>query len=354
MNRISRLVPRAHSSSVLAPTLRVVLPAVAIVAAALAAMPVRAAEGADAHAIAAAATARAANESGVAAPADAPANVPAGVETDTAADTPGTARADTSDTAPAVPSPGERPPRRNPDPFERVNRATFAFNDALDRMLARPAARLYRAAVPEAGRTAVTNVMSNFEYPTTALNSALQGKFKDAGQGVARFVVNATVGIGGLFDPATNFGLPRHDEDFGQTLGAWGVPSGPFLVLPGFGPSTVRDAPTRFVDRYTNARRHIGAGSTEWVLLGVDLIDTRAQLLQADIALRNAFDPYALVRNAFLQRREYLVRDGQMPEQDYDDFYEDLPEDEPEDTESATPATDAVAPPQAAERPPGD
>jgi phospholipid-binding lipoprotein MlaA len=355
MNRIPRPVPavrHAHPTSGLAPTLRVVLPAVAV-AAALAAMPVRAAEsGVDAREIAAAATDRVASESVVAAPADAQAAVPADAEADAPADGPDAVPADTP---PAESSPGERPPRRNADPFERVNRATFAFNDALDRMLARPAARLYRAAVPEAGRTAVTNVMSNFEYPTTALNSALQGKFKDAGEGVARFVVNATVGIGGLFDPATNFGLPRHDEDFGQTLGAWGVPSGPFLVLPGFGPSTVRDAPTRLVDRYTNARRYIGAGSTEWVLLGIDLVDTRAQLLQADIALRNAFDPYALVRNAFLQRREYLVRDGQMPEQDYDDFYEDdLPEDEPVDAESATPAPDAVVPPQPAEKPPGD
>ncbi len=235
----------------------------------------------------------------------------------------------------------ERPPTRNPDPFERVNRATFAFNDGLDRMLARPAARLYRAVVPEGGRTAVTNVMSNFEEPTTALNSALQGKFKDAGQSAARFVVNATIGIGGLFDPATRFGLPRHDEDFGQTLGAWGVPSGPFLVMPGFGPSTVRDAPSRLVDRYTNARRYIGDGSTEWVLFGIDLIDTRAQLLQADIALRTAFDPYALVRNAFLQRREYLVRDGQVPEENFEDFYDEPYDDEP--AEAAPPD----APPEA-------
>jgi phospholipid-binding lipoprotein MlaA len=338
---------------------RVVLPVVAVTAA-LAAMPVRAdAGGADADAIAAATAEPVASAAVVPAPADGPATAsegtpPAGASSDEAS----LDEASLDEASSDEPSAGERRPSRNADPFERVNRATFEFNSALDRMLARPAARLYRAAVPEAGRTAVTNVMSNFETPTTALNSALQGKFKDAGQSVARFVVNATVGIGGLFDPATNVGLPRHDEDFGQTLGAWGVPSGPFLVLPGFGPSTVRDAPTRFVDRYTNARRYIGSGSTEWVLLGIDLIDTRAQLLQADIALRNAFDPYALVRNAFLQRREYLVRDGQMPEQDYEDFYEDLPEDAPEDepveAETAASASDPVVPPpQPAEKPPG-
>jgi phospholipid-binding lipoprotein MlaA len=228
----------------------------------------------------------------------------------------------------------------NPDPLEKVNRATYAFNDALDRMLARPAAKAYRRVVPEPGRTAISNFVSNLEYPTTVLNSALQGKFKEAGQGTARFVVNATVGLAGLMDPATKMGLPRIDEDFGQTLGKWGVPSGPYLVLPGFGPSTLRDGPSRFVDRYTNARHYIGNGSTEWVLLGVDLVDTRAQLLAADVALESAFDPYALVRNAYLQRREYLVRDGVMPEEDYDDLYEEpLEDDVPPGDDTAAPET---------------
>jgi ABC-type transporter lipoprotein component MlaA len=261
------------------------------------------------------------------------ADAPPATSTETASPGPAAAGADEPQGAAR-----ERPKPRNVDPLEKVNRASFAFNDALDRMLARPAARLYRNVVPERGRIAVSNVMSNFEYPTTALNSALQGKFKEAGQGVARFVVNATVGVGGIFDPATSVGLPRLDEDFGQTLGAWGVPSGPYLFVPGFGPSTLRDAPARLVDRQTNARHYIGDGSTEWVLFGIDLLDTRAQLLVADAALANAFDPYALVRNAYLQRREYLVRDGQVPEDAYDDLYEDEPlEDEPPEGEATTP-----------------
>lgn len=301
MNRTRRPASRTDSASATRS-----LFAVAVLAASLAGAPARAANP-DAGA--------ATPETGAASPDGAAA---AGAATDAA------------ETVPA-----ERRAPRNVDPFERVNRASFAFNDGLDRMLARPAARLYRAVVPEPGRNAVTNVMSNFEGPTTALNGALQGKFKEAGESVARFVVNATIGIGGLFDPATNFGLPRHDEDFGQTLGVWGVPSGPYLFLPGFGPSTVRDAPSRLVDRYTNARRYIGDGSTEWVLFGIDVIDTRAQLLQADIALRTAFDPYALVRNAFLQRREYLVRDGQVPEEDFEDFYDEPYEDEPANPEPA-------------------
>jgi phospholipid-binding lipoprotein MlaA len=241
----------------------------------------------------------------------------------------------------SAPARGAAPAKAtNPDPLEKVNRATYAFNDALDRMLARPAAKAYRRVVPEPGRTAISNFVSNLEYPTTVLNSALQGKFKEAGQGTARFVVNATVGVAGLMDPATKMGLPRLDEDFGQTLGKWGVPSGPYLVLPGFGPSTLRDGPSRFVDRYTNGRHYIGNGSTEWALLAVDLVDTRAQLLAADAALESAFDPYALVRNAYLQRREYLVRDGVMPEEDYDDLYEEpLEDDLPPVDETAAPAT---------------
>jgi phospholipid-binding lipoprotein MlaA len=172
------------------------------------------------------------------------------------------------------------------------------------------------------------------------VNSALQGKVVDAGQGVARFVVNSTVGLAGFFDPATRFGIPRHDEDLGQTLGRWGVPAGPYLVLPAFGPSTVRDTPTRWVDRYTNVRHYVGPedGIAEFGLLGLDLVDRRAQLLAADPALEAAFDPYALVRGAFLQRREFQVRDGDVPEPDYDDLYEEPVEEIPIDAPAAPPA----------------
>lgn len=236
------------------------------------------------------------------------------------------------------------------DPFERVNRATFAFNDALDRMLARPAARAYRRVVPEPARTAVSNFVANLEYPTTILNSALQGKFGEAGTGTARFVVNSTVGVAGLWDPATRLGLEATDEDFGQTLGHWGVPSGPYLVVPVFGPSSVRDAPSRFVDRYTNARRYVGDGDyTEYALWGVDVLDTRAELLAAQAALETAFDPYALVRNAFLQRREYLVRDGDVPEEEFEDFGDEPVEEDVEAEPGAEPGDgsgdpDAAAP----------
>jgi phospholipid-binding lipoprotein MlaA len=273
---------------------------------------------------------------------------PAHAQSEAAADAPApSGAAATAPSAPPAGAPAAKPKAKNSDPFERVNRATYAFNDALDRMFARPAAKAYKRVVPEPGRIAISNAMGNLEYPTTVLNSALQGKLKDAGQDLARFVVNSTIGIAGLWDPATKFGLPRHDEDFGQTLGRWGVPTGPYLVMPFFGPSNFRDAPGRFADRYTNVRRYINGsnGNLEVELLALDVLDTRAQLLAAGAALDSAFDPYALVRNAYLQRREYLVKDGQVAEEQYDEPY-DEPMDEaaPESSEAAPPASDGSAP----------
>ncbi|MCZ8131564.1 MAG: VacJ family lipoprotein [Steroidobacteraceae bacterium] len=225
---------------------------------------------------------------------------------------------------------------RNRDPLERLNRATYAFNDALDRMIAKPLARAYREVVPEPARNAVSNFVTNLEYPGTIVNNALQGKFSAAGTDTLRFLVNSTIGIGGLADPATRFGIPSHDEDFGQTFGYWGLPSGPYLVLPVFGPSTLRDAPGRFADRYTNVRRHIGDGSTEeYVLLGVDVLDTRTELLSVERLLEGAFDPYARVRDAYLARREFLVTDGEAPADDYE-FEEELPEEIPVDAPTET------------------
>ena len=225
---------------------------------------------------------------------------------------------------------------RNRDPFEKVNRATYAFNDALDRMLARPLARAYRNVVPEPARNVVSNFLTNLEYPTTLVNNLLQGKLGAAGTDTLRFVVNSTVGIGGLTDPATRFGIPSYDEDFGQTLGRWGLPSGPYLVLPVLGPSSLRDVPGRFADRYTNVRRYIGDGSTEYVLLGVDVLDTRAELLSLEGALQGAFDPYALVGDAYLQRRAFLATGGAVPADDYE-IEEELPEEIPVDAPSESP-----------------
>ena len=205
------------------------------------------------------------------------------------------------------------------DPLERLNRATYAFNDALDRMLARPAARAYKAVAPRPVRESVGNFLGNLDYPTTVLNNALQGKLRAAGRDVARFVVNSTIGIGGLLDPATHWGLTANDEDFGQTLGVWGVGPGPYLVLPFLGPSDCRDAPARIIDRYTNVSHYARDVKVGYADMLADLLDRRTILLSTDAAVKAAFDPYTFVRNSYLERREYRVRDGNVPVETFDD-----------------------------------
>ena len=205
------------------------------------------------------------------------------------------------------------------DPFEKVNRATYAFNDALDRVLARPAARAYVAAVPAPIRKAVSNFVENLTYPEVIINNALQGKFKDAGSDVARLVINTVVGIGGLGDPATGWGFQAHDEDFGQTLGHWGVPPGPYVMLPVIGPSDLRDGPAKLVDTYSNPYSYVNSNSARYGLSLLTLFSKRVELLAADSAVRNAYDPYVFVRNAYVARRNYLVHDGNVPEDNFDD-----------------------------------
>ena len=235
------------------------------------------------------------------------------------------------------------------DPLERLNRATFAFNDAFDRMLARPAAKAYKAAVPEKGRRVVSNFLANLGYPTVIVNDALQGKLHDAGTDSVRFLANTVIGIGGLFDPATRFGLAIHDQDFGSTLGHWGVPAGPYVVLPFLGPSDFRDAPGKLVDHYTGGDynlKYLDDGGwnysvVDYGLYAMRLLDRRTELLATDEALEEAFDKYAVVRNAYVARRQYLVLDGNIPEETYD---------EPDD--SSTPAAQPPAPQSQATPPP--
>lgn len=205
------------------------------------------------------------------------------------------------------------------DPWERVNRSTYEFNDAIDRAVLKPVARGYRRFVPGVARTGVTNFLTNLAYPTTLINNLLQLKFKDALSDTARLVLNSTLGLGGLLDPATQAGLARNNEDFGQTLGRWGVPSGPYLVIPLLGPSTLRDTPAAYPDYLTNARYYLDDNTAELALGGLAVVDRRAQLLALEETLAGAFDRYALMRNAFMQRREYMVRDGDVPVESLDD-----------------------------------
>lgn len=197
------------------------------------------------------------------------------------------------------------------DPLERMNRATYRFNDAIDRAVLKPAATGYRDHVPQAVRNGIGNVLSHLAFPTTIVNDLLQLKLKDTLADIGRFVVNSTLGIGGILDPASRFGIPRNDEDFGQTLGRWGVRSGPYLVLPLLGPSSLRDAPSLFADAQTDLRVQLDLDTESRIAIAaLTAIDARAELLSLDASLRKAYDPYAFIRDAWIQRREHQVRDG--------------------------------------------
>ena len=193
--------------------------------------------------------------------------------------------------------------------------------------------------VPAPARTGISNVLSNLRMTTVMINDALQGKFGAAANDLARFVVNLTIGFGGLLDPSTQMGLNKNDEDFGQTLGRWGVPPGPFLELPGLGPSDARDGPARIVDFFTGPTHYIKNNWVAWGLWGVNLVDARADLLSLDPALQKVFDPYAFVRDAYLQRRAYLVSDGKVTDEELVD---------PGADDAPSPNPTAPPPPQAA------
>jgi len=220
------------------------------------------------------------------------------------------------------------------DPFQPVNRVFFRFNDLGDRYVLRPVAVGYKESLPEQVRTGVRNLFSNLIYPVTIANNFLQGKVRESGRDGARFLLNTIVGLGGLFDPATRVGLEENDEDFGQTLGVWGVGNGPFLVIPIFGPSTVRDASGAIVDSPLTPFINITDGDLGWRLgtWAIYQIDRRSGLLDVDSQIFEAYDPYIFVRDAYLQNRRYRMLDGNVPE---DDSYLDEAEfDEPEGTEA--------------------
>jgi phospholipid-binding lipoprotein MlaA len=235
------------------------------------------------------------------------------------------------------------PPNSKPvpqDPWERWNRGVYKFNSALDRAVAKPVARTYVRAVPAPVRTGISNFLSNLRTPTVMINDALQGKFRAAASDLARFLLNSTVGVGGLLDPATQAGLDRNDEDFGQTLGHWGVHPGPFVELPLLGPSDVRDTGGRVVDAYTNPRQYVRNLGWRYGIYGLDLIDTRAGLLSLDDTLKNVYDPYAFIRDAYLQRRAYLISDGKVTDEPLVDPGADDPQEE-----KPAPVPEATRPP---------
>ena len=212
---------------------------------------------------------------------------------------------------PTLPAPAQMP--ASYDPWEGWNRRVHAFNNAVDRTVARPLARAYVAAVPRPVRLGVGNFFDNLRQPLTMVNQLLQGRPRDATQTFGRFVVNSTLGIGGLFDPASDLKMKRRSEDFGQTLGTWGWRRSRYIELPFFGPRTVRDVLGMAGDMPLSPVRQIEDDKTRIFLQGLNLVDTRAQLLSLDSLREGAVDDYALVRDSWLQRRNYQIESHRTP-----------------------------------------
>ncbi|NML31407.1 MlaA family lipoprotein [Paraburkholderia antibiotica] len=235
------------------------------------------------------------------------------------------------------------PDRKPGDPFEPVNRVIFNFNDGVDRYVAVPVAKGYQKVTPQPLRTAVSNFFSNLGDLSNAANALLQLKITDATEDIMRFAMNSVFGIGGLLDFATPAGLPKHHQDFGLTLGHWGVPSGPYLVLPLFGPSTVRDSMGLVVDVKFNPLNYIEP-ATRNPLYVLQFVSTRSDLLGAtDLLQQAALDKYSFVRDAYTQQRLSRLRgsgNNPAPLPNYDDHDD---HDEHGDTGSAAPAAGAPA-----------
>jgi phospholipid-binding lipoprotein MlaA len=199
------------------------------------------------------------------------------------------------------------------DPWEGLNRKTYAFNDVLDTAVLKPVAKGYEKVIPGFAREGVSNFFDNIEDIATSLNNLLQGKPKEGVSDAGRFLVNTVFGVFGLWDVATPLGLEKHYEDFGQTLGKWGVQSGPYLVLPLLGPSSARDAPARLADPSWYYSSAIDP-NTYWSLWALDKVRTRAGLFKAEGVLEEAaLDKYSFIRDAWLQRRQSMVYDGSPP-----------------------------------------
>jgi phospholipid-binding lipoprotein MlaA len=214
------------------------------------------------------------------------------------------------------------------DPLEGLNRATFGFNEGVDKMFIKPLAIGYKTVLPTFARTGVTNFFANLGDIWIGINNVLQGKIGDGASDFGRFALNSTAGLLGFFDVASNAGLEKHDEDFGQTLGRWGVGSGAYLVLPFLGPSSFRDGLSRLlVDWRGNPLWYTGDVATGNTLVGVSLIDARANLLDiSQLAEDAALDYYSYVRGAYLQRRRSQIYDGDPPrERDPDQSSESVP-----------------------------
>ncbi|QQZ43982.1 VacJ family lipoprotein [Pseudomonas sp. SK3(2021)] len=200
------------------------------------------------------------------------------------------------------------------DPWESINRPIFTFNDTIDTYALKPLAKGYQAVTPQFLEDGIHNFFRNIGDVGNLANDILQAKPHAAAVDTARLLMNTTIGVAGFFDVSTKMGLQRNDEDFGQTLGYWGVGSGPYVMLPFFGPSTLRDAPAKYVDSFTDGYRYVNDVPVRNSVFALEVVDTRASLLSSEKLISG--DKYTFIRNAYLQNREFKVKDGKVE----DDF----------------------------------
>ena len=205
------------------------------------------------------------------------------------------------------------------DRFEHINRPIRSFNDGLDRVVTRPLAQGYVAITPEIVRDGISNFFVNLRYPLVPVNQLLQGKPGLAASDTGRFLVNSTLGVAGIFDPATGMGLPRHQEDFGQTFGVWGFPMGDYIVLPLWGGVTTRELIGNVFGVYMYAPTYLNAAGHRAAVVGLDLVNVRSQLLGSEDLITG--DRYIFLRDSWLQRREFLTNDGRIEDPFLDDDF---------------------------------
>ena len=211
------------------------------------------------------------------------------------------------------------------DPWEPLNRTLYSVNTAVDKVTTKPLAKGYQKIMPGPVRKGISNFFSNLNAPRSAVNNFLQGKPRRGFSEIGRLLFNSTIGIGGLFDVATANGIEEYPEDFGQTFAVWGVPDGPYVMLPFLGPRTLRDAILLPADIVADPLFHYENTSVRDKLYGVRLLDLRYRLLTADKFLEDSKDKYVTTRESYLQNREYEIYDGDPPEDDdfFDEFLEE-------------------------------
>lgn len=207
------------------------------------------------------------------------------------------------------------------DPFEEFNRKTFEFNENVDEKILKPVAKFYSNFPPKI-KNGVTNFFNNLEDVETSINQILQGKPKKSINDISRFIINSTIGLAGFIDVASKIGLERHEEDFGQTLAVWGVGSGPYIMLPGLGPSTLRDTLSRPVSSFSSITFHMTDTDVNIALKTIDAIETRERLLDVESLLSG--DKYSFVKDAYIQSINYEIKDGINVEDDFVDDMDDF------------------------------